>query len=827
MKKAATFRTLAIVAVLAMVLVLLPIAAAPAAELDWTREATDGITNPDNYHLAPGAVFRGKLMIYAANFLGMPMPPTTSGASIYQYDGTDFTQVADDGFGDPNNTGLQPTAVYQDQLFIGTANGTTGAELFRWNGVGEPLLVPNSNDGWGEGAGNDTIVPQGTVDGKLVVTVANRTGPGTGGLRVYEQDGATWTQLVGPAGTLMNAGFGDSNNTDAAPGVIYDGRLILPVANLVTGMEVWSYDGTTFSLEGGPGTEWTANETAGFAVVSPSEDLLYLGTNDFGGGVGGQLWSWDGATWNNIEPGGIENVNDQFIQPFEWQGGLYASVINMVDGCRVYKRVGTDWTPLAERGFGGSATNVGAFTTAYEGKMVSCTLAMTAGPAFPGGQVWTTPVLSQRWFFAEGTTRDNAADGSFDQWVCIQNPGPNDADVNITYMLGDGSTEAQNVPVPHESRLTVSVNDAIGKNKDVSTMVESDWPVLVERPMYFDYRNKWSGGHIVMGVESPRMDWFFAEGTTRDNPVDGSFEEWLCIQNPGPNPVDVDVTYMLETGQTTVKTYQVDATSRETIDVNRAVGPDHDVSMLVHCDKPIVAERPMYFDYHGKWRGGHDVVGAPGPATEFYFAEGTTRDNPADGSFEEWICIQNPGPAAATVDITYWTSQAGTQKQKVVVGGSSRSTVDVKLKLGADVDTSFKIESDLPVLVERPMYFNYHSVWDGGHNVMGCAGPRKSFYFAEGTTLTDFNTYIAVLNPGDKTAEVTFTYMIEGEANEERTVMINPEKRYTQNVASEIGINKNVSILVESDRPIVAERPMYFGYHGKWAGGHDTLGLGI
>jgi len=23
----------------------------------------------------------------------------------------------------------------------------------------------------------------------------------------------------------------------------------------------------------------------------------------------------------------------------------------------------------------------------------------------------------------------------------------------------------------------------------------------------------------------------------------------------------------------------------------------------------IIVERPMYFDYHGKWPGGHDVVG--------------------------------------------------------------------------------------------------------------------------------------------------------------------------------------------------------------------------
>jgi hypothetical protein len=29
----------------------------------------------------------------------------------------------------------------------------------------------------------------------------------------------------------------------------------------------------------------------------------------------------------------------------------------------------------------------------------------------------------------------------------------------------------------------------------------------------------------------------------------------------------------------------------------------------VASDQPIIAERPMYFNYNGAWTGGHDVVG--------------------------------------------------------------------------------------------------------------------------------------------------------------------------------------------------------------------------
>jgi len=437
--------------------------------------------------------------------------------------------------------------------------------------------------------------------------------------------------------------------------------------------------------------------------------------------------------------------------------------------------------------------------------------------------------VSHNWYFAEGTTRDNPNDGTYEEWLCLQNPGAADAQVTLTYMLGEGTTENQYVTVEAEGRLTVSVNDFLGPDKDVSTLVESDQFILVERPMYFNYRNKWTGGHDVMGVPVPRDSYYFAEGTTRDNANDGSYEEWLCLQNPGGTDADVKVTYMLGTGQNIEETYPVGATSRETVDVNTVVGPDQDVSMLIESTQPIVAERPMYFNYRNKWNGGHNVVGAPGPDTEFFFAEGTTRDNANDGSYEEWLCLQNPGDTDADVTITYYTAQAGTQTEDVTVGAGSRCTVDVKLKLGADVDTACKVEStnNVPILVERPMYFNYHSIWPGGHDVMGCNAPSKSYYFAEGTTLTDFNTYVAVMNPGANAATVKFTYVIEGEPSQQTTVTIDPGKRFTLDVASVIGVNKNVSMLIESDEQIVAERPMYFGYKGWCAGGHDTLGYGI
>lgn len=79
--------------------------------------------------------------------------------------------------------------------------------------------------------------------------------------------------------------------------------------------------------------------------------------------------------------------------------------------------------------------------------------------------------------------------------------------------------------------------------------------------------------------------------------------------NAGAAAADVSITYMLETGENTVENISVGAHSRTTVNVRDSVGPEHDVSAKVEGDRLIVAERPMYFLYHGMWPGGHDVVG--------------------------------------------------------------------------------------------------------------------------------------------------------------------------------------------------------------------------
>src|SRR5665811_2005078 len=131
--------------------------------------------------------------------------------------------------------------------------------------------------------------------------------------------------------------------------------------------------------------------------------------------------------------------------------------------------------------------------------------------------------------------------------MCIRdrNPGSTDAEVTITYMKGDGTTDIYDTTVPKNSRSTVTVKDRLGEgddpSHDFSAKVEctNGQEIIAERPMYFNYKGEWTDGHDVVGALAPAKTFYFAEGTCRPG-----FDPYLCIQNPGSSDAKVHITYM-------------------------------------------------------------------------------------------------------------------------------------------------------------------------------------------------------------------------------------------------------------------------------------------
>ena len=326
-------------------------------------------------------------------------------------------------------------------------------------------------------------------------------------------------------------------------------------------------------------------------------------------------------------------------------------------------------------------------------------------------------------------------------------------------------------------------DDVNRPGQDISLKVEAGLPIVAERPMYFNYKGTWNGGHDVLGATAAGKEWYFAEGTTR-----GGFDEWLCLQNPNAGSIQVTITYMFGPGQggNLVKDYFLQPNSRTTLMVNNEVGPGKDVSIKLTSGSDFIAERPMYFNYQGAWTGGHDVVGATAAGREWYFAEGTTR-----GGFDEWLCLQNPnaGPIQVTATFMFGPGQGSNKTETYNLDPTSRTTFKVNDLVGSEKDVSIKITSGSDFIAERPMYFNYQGAWTGGHDVVGAKSPSTTWYFAEGCTGFSIQEYVCLQNPHAEAVTAKLTFMMTKGEMLERIVSLAPNSRTTLNINMLIGFH--------------------------------------
>jgi hypothetical protein len=454
-------------------------------------------------------------------------------------------------------------------------------------------------------------------------------------------------------------------------------------------------------------------------------------------------------------------------------------------------------------------------------------------PVVLGGLVYTTAdgrlyayneflPSAYDWYFAEGYTGSG-----FEEWLCLANPGGagDDATVSVTYLFnGERDPLTIDYPVPPGTRNTIDVKGAVGPDTEVSIKVVSNKPIVAERPIYFDYggmgSHGWTGGHCVVGTDEPLGTWYFAEGYTGSG-----FEEWLCLANFGDQLATVTVDYLYTDGIPLQVEYYIPGNRRVTFSVNEEAGYGRDVSIKIASNQPIVAERPMYFDYGGMgshgWTGGHCVMGSEQASEQWYFAEGYTGSG-----FEEWLCLANPTGDEAGVTVTYIYQGEEASTKTYTVPANSRQTLSVNLEAGSGKELGMAVRSDIPILAERPMYFDYGGGWDGGHCVMGAALPSNYWCLAEGFTDPLFDEYVCISNPGKEDAVVNVRPLFGAGGDAGTDYEVKAGQRFT--ISLESGEPVERAYAISSNRGVVVERAMYFDYMGLgghgWEGGHCTMG---
>lgn len=238
-----------------------------------------------------------------------------------------------------------------------------------------------------------------------------------------------------------------------------------------------------------------------------------------------------------------------------------------------------------------------------------------------GGQLFTAGHNSgavaepaTRWFLAEGATGDY-----FDTFVLVANPNDEAAQLQVSYLLGDGSPVERTHTVPANSRYTIWVDqdDPRLAQADVSTVVESlnEVPIIVERAMWWPGTpgGSWTEAHNSAASTATASRWVMADGQ-----ASASAWTFVLVANTGSEATNVRFTLLGADGRGRSVDAQVAAQQRFSIDVAGTFPEALDTrfGLLVESldGAPLVVERATYRDGAGiHWAAGTNSLGTPLP----------------------------------------------------------------------------------------------------------------------------------------------------------------------------------------------------------------------
>src|SRR5205814_1720388 len=210
-----------------------------------------------------------------------------------------------------------------------------------------------------------------------------------------------------------------------------------------------------------------------------------------------------------------------------------------------------------------------------------------------------------------------------------------------------------------------------------------------------------------------------------------------------------------------------------------------------------------------------DVPPAPALPNEprrWYFAEGSTRSQ-----FDVSFALQNPNPVPTVAHFLFLTTEGKQVPYDMRVDPNSRMTLKAA-DVMPNAEFATIVTTELPVYVERSMFFGHD-----GHSASGARQTSKTWYLAEGSTVTPFETWVLILNPNPVPTLAQMRFMREDGTVVEHTELIAAMGRKSVFVNA-LFSTSGFATQVAADQPIVVERAMYFD---GGQGGHDTLATDV
>jgi Family of unknown function (DUF5719) len=459
---------------------------------------------------------------------------------------------------------------------------------------------------------------------------------------------------------------------------------------------------------------------------------------------------------------------------------------------------------------------------------------------------------STSWVVPEGSTG-----GGFDTWILIQNPNPEEVDVQVTFATEEGPREPVAVKMAPESRTTLRVADFVPDNFNVSAIVQAGSPVVVERSMYWDKRFvgetgtpgtpqpyemreghanlavPWEAVYRAPGSQDQKRAIYFPEGSTATG-----FDTWVLLTNPEAADATARVTLMTRRGVALEKDITVPAMSRKTIHVDELLPGEPEVATEVTSSTPLMGERSMYWDPNEaalapyQMTGGHSTGGSNEASDSWYLAEGATA-----GGFDTYVLLMNPQEEKATVKATFTNAQGVAGKAEINMPPRSRGTLRLSDYVPDDFQVSTKLTSDRPIVAERSTYWDKRKAGEpcamrGGTSSMGFSFTSANWVVPEGSTGGGFDSWVLISNTNDTSVGATVTFMTRQGPGTPFDISVKANSRYTLHVNDYVPDDFNVSTRITSKGGLVVERAMYWDKREaagiqsyEMMGGHSAQGF--
>ncbi|MEO8691657.1 MAG: LamG-like jellyroll fold domain-containing protein [Candidatus Saccharimonas sp.] len=329
---------------------------------------------------------------YAGGSLYAGLGDSAGDAEVWKWNGSSWTKIGGDAvngsWADATYEQVDSFAWGNGNLYAGLGISNGDGEVWEWNGSSWTKIGGNSlNGGWTTAQG-DSVNTLMFDSGKLYAGTYDSGGDGL----FYSYDGSSWSQI---GGAYVNKswgfyGMGSAQVMQAQGGYLYAGT------GTATGSaEVFRFDGNSWQLIGGQGVNnsWVPFTYESVLSMASYKNKLYvgLGTTASGATADGEVWQWDGATWQKIGGNGLNSSWSQASHYGEIDslaadnGYLYAGLGAGNGDAEVWRWDGSAWSQIGGDGINGSWTlHYDIYSLAFYGGKLTAGLGKGVGD----GEVW-------------------------------------------------------------------------------------------------------------------------------------------------------------------------------------------------------------------------------------------------------------------------------------------------------------------------------------------------------------------------------------------------------------------------------------------------------